>query len=112
MLWNNCRITSREVVDDVSMSFGLFQVVLTDGLVMKRAVVKIVSKLLNFEQKTMSHGHRSGDIDDVNNDLHFAMTLKSKRPKEPNSMSNSIKYKGFAYYFLRFNGVVHYYFLS
>ena len=39
------------VDDDVKISFGSYQAILTDVLGMKRAVAKIVSKLLNFEKK-------------------------------------------------------------
>ena len=48
---DNRRITSKEVTDDVCISFGLCQAIFTDVLGMKRAAVKIVSKLLNLEQK-------------------------------------------------------------
>ena len=39
---------------------------------MKGAAVKIVTKLLNFEQNTMSHGHRSGDVVDIQRRSKFA----------------------------------------
>ena len=51
MILNNRRITIREVADDVGISFGSCQAILTDVLDMKRAAAKIVPKLLNFEQK-------------------------------------------------------------
>ena len=46
MILDNRRITTGEVADDVSISFGLCQAIFMDVLGMK-----IVSKLLNFEQK-------------------------------------------------------------
>ena len=45
------RITIKEVADDVGTQFGSCQVILTDVLGMKRVAAKIVSKLLNIEQK-------------------------------------------------------------
>ena len=51
MILDNCRITIREVTDDVGILFGSCQAIFMDVLVMKRAAVKIVSKLLNFELK-------------------------------------------------------------
>ena len=51
MILDNRRITIREVADDVRISFGSCQAIFTDVLGMKRAAVKIVPKLLNFDQK-------------------------------------------------------------
>ena len=51
MILFNRRITIREVANDVGISFGSCQVILTDVLGMKRMAMKIVPKLLNFEQK-------------------------------------------------------------
>ena len=47
----NCRITIRDFVDDVGISFGSRQAIFSDILYMKCVAAKIVSKLLNFEQK-------------------------------------------------------------
>ena len=51
MILNNRRITIREVAEDVGISFGSCQKIFTDVLGIKREAAKIVSKLLNFEQK-------------------------------------------------------------
>ena len=51
MILDNCRITIREIVDDVDISFSLRKTILTDVSGMKRAAAKTVPKLLNFEQK-------------------------------------------------------------
>ena len=51
MILNNRRITSREVADDVGISFGSCEAIFTDVLCMKRAARKIVPKLQNFKQK-------------------------------------------------------------
>ena len=51
MILDNRRISIREVTDDVGISFGSCQAISTDVFCMKRASVKIVSKLLNFVQK-------------------------------------------------------------
>ena len=45
MILVNCRITIREVADDVVMSFSSYQVIFTD------ISARIVPKLLKFEQK-------------------------------------------------------------
>ena len=55
MILDNRQITIREVADDVGISFGSCQAILTDVLGMKRAAAKIVPELLNFQQKTTSH---------------------------------------------------------
>ena len=51
MILDNCRISIREVADDVIISFGLFQEIFMDVFGMKRAAAKIVPKLLSFGQK-------------------------------------------------------------
>ena len=56
IILDNSRITIREVAKDVGIHFGSCQVFLTDVLGMKRAAVKIVPKLQNFEQKQRRMG--------------------------------------------------------
>ena len=51
MILNKRRIVIREIADDVGISFGSCQAIFTDVLGTKCAATKIVSKLLNFEQK-------------------------------------------------------------
>ena len=51
MILDNLRITMREVTDDVGISFSSCQLIFNDVLDMKRAPEKIISKLLNFDQK-------------------------------------------------------------
>ena len=51
MILDNRRITIKEVAEDVDISFGSYQAIFTDVLCMKCAALKIVPKLLNFEQK-------------------------------------------------------------
>ena len=63
MILDNRRITIREFADDRGISLGSCQAIFTDFLVMKCAAVKIVPKLLNFDQKTL-RGHCSGHVDD------------------------------------------------
>ena len=74
MILDNYRITIREVADDVGISFGSCQVILTNVLGIKHASVKIVPKLLNFEQKQhrMDILEISGDIDYVQRQSRFA----------------------------------------
>ena len=82
IILNNRQIPIGEVAGDVGILFGSCQVILTVVLGMKRATAKIVPKLLNLEQKQRAHGHRSGNVDDV---------------------QRSIKCEGFAHYSLRFH---------
>ena len=49
MILDNRRITIREVIDDVGISFVLCQAIFTDVLGVKRASAKIAPKLQNFE---------------------------------------------------------------
>ena len=65
----NRRIVIREVADYVGISFGLCQAILTNVFDMKRAAAKIVSKLLNFEEK-----HRRMDI------VHQMLTTFNDHP--------------------------------
>ena len=51
MILDNRRITTRETADDIGMLFDSCQSIFTDVLGMKRATMKIVPKLLKFEQK-------------------------------------------------------------
>ena len=51
MISDNRQITIRAVADDVGISFGSYQAILTNVFGMKRTAPKIVSKLLNFKQK-------------------------------------------------------------
>ena len=50
MILDNRRSTIKGIADDVGISFGSCQAILTDILGMKSATAKIVPKLLNFEQ--------------------------------------------------------------
>ena len=50
MILDNCRITIREVADDIRILFFSCQVIFMDILGKKREAAKIVSKLLNNEQ--------------------------------------------------------------
>ena len=51
MIFDNPRITTREIGDNVGISFGSCQEIFTDVLGIKRAAAKVVSELLNFVQK-------------------------------------------------------------
>ena len=51
MILDNRGITIGEVADVVGITFGSCQAIFTHVLGMKRAVAKIVPKLLNFEQE-------------------------------------------------------------
>ena len=61
MILNNRRIIIRGLTDDVGISFGSCQAIFVDVLGMKRTAVKIVPRLVYFEQKQ----RRSEYVDDV-----------------------------------------------
>ena len=50
---------------------GSCQSTFTDALGMKRVAAKIVPKFAKFWAKTRSHGHSSGDVDDVQRRSRF-----------------------------------------
>ena len=47
----NCRITIREVAEDLNISIGSWHSIYTNDLRMTRVAAKFVPKLLNFDQK-------------------------------------------------------------
>ena len=51
MVMNDCRITIREVADDVAISIDSCHEIFSNVLGMERVTAKFVPKLLNFEQK-------------------------------------------------------------
>ena len=51
MILDNRRITIREFADNVAISFGSCQAFIKEVLAMERPAAKIVTKLLNLEQK-------------------------------------------------------------
>ena len=65
MILDNRRITFREVADDVGISFGSCQAIFTDDLGKKSCGSEDCFKIAKFWAKTTSHGHRLGDVDDV-----------------------------------------------
>ena len=71
MIFNNHRITIKDVSDNVGISYGSRQAIFSNVLCMKRASVKIVPKLLNFKQKK-NVAWTSGDVDDVQVQSRFA----------------------------------------
>ena len=62
-------ITIGEVADDVDISLGSCQVIFKDILGMKRAAVKIIPKLFNFEQKQRPMNIAQEMLTTFNNDL-------------------------------------------
>jgi len=64
----NRRITIREIADDLNISFGSCQSILTDVLGMTRVSAKFVSKLLNFDQKQRRMNIAQDMLNDVNDD--------------------------------------------
>ena len=92
MILDNRRIIIRDVANDVGISCGSCQAISTDILGMKRAAGKIVSKLLNFEQKQLRMDIAQETLTTFNDDPDLlkknhgcmAMTLKpySNHPNE------------------------------
>ncbi|KYN10054.1 hypothetical protein ALC57_17743, partial [Trachymyrmex cornetzi] len=64
----NRRITIREIADDLNISFGSCQSILTDVLGMTRVSAKFVPKLLNFDQKQRRMNIAQDMLNDVNDD--------------------------------------------
>ncbi|KYQ55784.1 hypothetical protein ALC60_02906 [Trachymyrmex zeteki] len=64
----NRRITIREIVDDLNISFGSCQSILTDVLGMTRVSAKFVPKLLNLDQKQCRMNIAQDMLNDVNDD--------------------------------------------
>ena len=62
----------REIADNVCTSFGSCHAIFADLLGMKRAAAKIVKKIAKLWAKTISYGHPSGDIDNVQQRSRFA----------------------------------------
>ena len=69
MVLNNHGITIRAIADVAGISFGSCQAIFTNVLGMLRVIAKIVPKLLNFLK--ILHGHRSGDVDNVQRQSSF-----------------------------------------
>ena len=63
IVMENRRITVREVAKDVGISVGSCHAIFSDILGLKRMEAKFIPKLLNFDEKNPSHGHRSGNVE-------------------------------------------------
>ena len=134
MILENRRITIREVVDDVGISFGSCQAIFSDVLGMKRVAAKFVPKLLNFDQKQRRVDIAQELLNEVNNDPELLKTVitgdetwvygydvetkaqssqwklpKEPRPKKIRQVRSNVKVLLTA--FIDFNGVVHHEFL-
>jgi len=68
IVFKNRRITIREIADDLNISFGSCQSILTDVLGMTRVSAKFVPKLLNFDQKQHRINIAQDMLNDVNDD--------------------------------------------
>ena len=105
LLW----IIIREVADDVSISFGSYQAIVTDVLGMKHAATKIVLKWVNFERKQCRMDIAQEMLTTFNDDpdlLKKVITVPLNRFKEGREDVNddacsSIKCEGSAHCFLR-----------
>lgn len=75
LVMQNRRITIRELVDEVSISFGSIQSILTDDLGLRRVSAKFVPKLLTFEQKNLRLEIAQDMLETVNGDPDFMNTV-------------------------------------
>ena len=71
MVMNDCRITIREIADDVGISIGSCHDIFSNVLDMKRVAAKFVPKLLNFEQKQRRIEVAQESLNEVNDDAEL-----------------------------------------
>jgi histone-lysine N-methyltransferase SETMAR len=67
----NRRLTVREIAEDIGLSFGSVQSILTEDLGMRRVSAKFVPKLLSSDQKEARVSAASDFLECVENDRNF-----------------------------------------
>ena len=77
IIFNNRRITIKEVADDVGISFGSCQAIFTDVLSMKHAAAEIVPIFLNFKQKQRRMNFAQEILTTLNNDPDLLEKVKA-----------------------------------
>ena len=75
LILQNCRLTIREIAEDVGISFGSRQAILTEKLYMQRVVAKFVPRVLTEDQKTNRVNISQEQLDRVSVDENFLKTI-------------------------------------
>ena len=75
MVMNDCRITIREVADDVVISIGSCNEIFSNVLGIKRVAAKFVPKLLNFKQKQRRMEVALESLNEVNDDAELLKSI-------------------------------------
>jgi histone-lysine N-methyltransferase SETMAR len=73
LIMEDCRLTIREIANDIGISDGSAYAILTDDLGMRRMAAKFVPKLLSCEQKELLIAQDILECD--NSDLDFLKTV-------------------------------------
>ena len=75
LIIQNCRLSIREIAEDVGISFGSFQAILTEKLNMHRVAAKFVPHVLTEDQKATRVNISQELLDRVNIDENFLKTI-------------------------------------
>jgi len=75
LIIQNCCLSIREIAEDVGISFGSFQAILTEKLNMHRVAAKFVPHVLTEDQKATRVNISQELLDRVNIDENFLKTI-------------------------------------
>jgi len=75
LIIQNCRLSIREIAEDVGISFGSFQAILTEKLNMHRVAAKFVPRVLTEDQKATRVNISQELLDHINVDENFLKTI-------------------------------------
>jgi len=75
LILQNCRLTIREIAEDVGISFGSCQAILTEKLNMQHAATKFVPRVLTEDQKANRVNISQELLDRVSVDENFLKTI-------------------------------------
>ena len=105
MILDNSRITIREAIDDAGISFGSFQAIFQWNFEQKQHHMNIAQEMLmtfndnpDLLKKFITHDESCLYGYDIETKAQIIAMEAARRAK---STSNSVKYEGFAYCFLR-----------
>ena len=71
----DCHLTFRKIVEEVGISIGSVQSILTEDLCIWKVSAKFISKLLMEQQKELHVEIAQDMLDCANNDLEFTKTI-------------------------------------
>ena len=71
MVMSNCRITVKELAEEISISHGSCHAILCNHLRMRRVAVKVVPKLMTFEQNSIRKSISEDILSRINSDDTF-----------------------------------------